>query len=51
MQVCFTTRPLAKFTCRWAELCVARMSLVDMIAVNKRLVIDMIERTDEEIST
>ena len=47
MQMRLTTRPLAKFTRRWAEPCVAGMSLVDMIAVNKRLVFDMIEHTNE----
>jgi len=45
------TKPLAKFTRRWAEPCGAGMSLVDLITVDKRLVIDMIGRMKEEKPT
>ena len=48
MQVRFFTTPLAKLTRRWADPCVAGMSLVDLITVDTRLVIDMIERTKEK---
>jgi hypothetical protein len=40
MKVWFFTKPLAKFTCRWAEPGIAGMSLMDLITSKRHQLVE-----------